>query len=261
MSVSVHHPFMKRVVSKVRHYHTALGVRGVLLFAWAKISGRKPLSRIIVPGIRHPVLVRIGTTDVSVFRQVLQECQYDFALPASPRHIVDAGANIGLTAVFFANKYPKSEIIAIEPEESNFRILRENVKPYPNVHPVLGALWKRECELVLIDPDSGHHGFQTTDVGASTPRREARVQAFTVESLMKRMNWDRVDLLKVDIEGAEKEVFEACDSWISRVGACMVEVHDAIKPGCGVAFDNATASFSGRHTQGEALIAWRTSPA
>jgi FkbM family methyltransferase len=250
---------MKRAVVKVQHYYAALGLRGVLYFVWAKISGRKPLCRVALPGLRHPVAVRIGTTDVSVLRQVLQECQYDAPLPSRPRRIVDAGANIGLAAVFFANKYPESEIVAVEPEESNFRLLKENAKPYPNIHPIQGALWSQEGELLLIDPDSGHHGFQTADINASALHSLGHVSAHTVNTLMKRMNWVRVDLLKVDIEGAEKEVFEACDSWIASVGVCMVELHDSIKPGCVKAFDRATADFAGRTTRGESLITWRTS--
>src|SRR5688572_4108026 len=157
-------PLMKRALVKAQHYYAALGVRGVLLFGWSKISGTHPLCRVRVPGIRHPVAVRIGTTDVSVLRQVLQECQYDVPLPSMPRFIVDAGANIGLAAVFFANKYPESEIVALEPDESNFRLLKENGRPYRNIHAVHGALWNQEGELFLIDPGTGHHGFRTADV-------------------------------------------------------------------------------------------------
>jgi FkbM family methyltransferase len=246
-----------RAAGKIQHYHTALGIRGVLLFSWAKLSGRKPVYRVTLPGIRNPVVLRIGTTDVSVMRQVLQECQYDAEFPFVPRRIVDAGANIGLAAVYFANKYPNSEILAVEPELSNFQLLKENTRSYPNVHAIRGALWKEDGELILFDPDMGHHGFQTHDIDGRAVVGQVRVKAFTVPSLMRHMNWSQVDLLKVDIEGAEKEVFESSEGWIRCVEACMVELHDSIKPGCAKAFDRATADFAGRGTKGEAWIAWR----
>jgi FkbM family methyltransferase len=250
---------IRRAVSKVRHYYAALGVRGVLLFVWATISRRQPLCRVQFPGMRHPATVRIRTTDVSVLRQVLLERQYDVGLPFVPRYIIDAGANIGLAAVFFANKYPTATIVAVEPDESNFRILSRNVRPYPRIYPLRGALWRQDGELMLIDPGSGHHGFQTVDTGRASERSQPPVPAFTVASVMKGMNWLRVDLLKVDIEGAEKEVFEACDSWIDSIGACMIELHESIKPGCVMAFDRATGAFSGRTTKDESLIVWRPS--
>lgn len=199
------------------------------------------------------MVVRIGTTDVSVLQQVFGERQYDTALPSAPKRIIDAGANIGLAAVFFANKYPEAEIVAIEPEESNFKMLTLNAGPYPNIRAVRGGLWSHAGKLVLVDPDLGNHGFQTvgSDAGESA---EAGVAAFTVESLMTLMKWDGVDLLKVDIEGAEKEVFESSESWIGRVGTVMIELHDGIKPGCSQAFSAATASFGHRAERGEVLV-------
>src|SRR5436190_21998125 len=122
---------MCRALRKIRHYHSVLGLPGVMVFLFAKVSGMRPLFCKNLAGIRHPVYVRIGTTDLSVLKQVLVERQYDFSLPVTPKVIVDAGANIGLSAVFFANKYPAAVIFAIEPEESNFKVLEKNVSAYP----------------------------------------------------------------------------------------------------------------------------------
>ena len=69
---------------------------------------------------------------------------YDSGFRPAPRVVVDAGANIGLSTVFFANKFPQAKIVAIEPEPSNFAMLRDNVAPYPNVTPVQAALWKED---------------------------------------------------------------------------------------------------------------------
>src|SRR6266404_7744998 len=98
-----------------RRYHSLLGARGVALWPYAKLFKRHPLVRKSALCTRHPVYLRIGTTDLTVYRQVFIERQYEHSLPISPKVIVDAGANIGLSAVFFANKYPDSLVFAVEP--------------------------------------------------------------------------------------------------------------------------------------------------
>jgi FkbM family methyltransferase len=248
---------LTRALLKARHYHRALGVKGVLLFAWSKLSRTHPIHHVAVQGIVHSVALRIGTTDVSVFRQVLQECQYDVALPFRPASIVDAGANIGLASVFFANKYPSAEIIAIEPDESNFKVLVMNVQKYRNITPIKGALANHHGEVKLVDVGMGHHGFRTLPTSEPARVASTNVPAYTVDQLMQRMNWNRIDLFKIDIEGAEKEVLDMCGSWIQNVGSFMIELHDSIQPGCGVAFEKATIEFEGRAVRGESVIAWR----
>jgi methylase of polypeptide subunit release factors len=74
---------------------------------------------------------RNGTKDLSVLKQVFVERQYDFPLPKAPISIADAGTNSGLLAVYFANRYPGASVIAIEPEDSNFKLLKRNASPYP----------------------------------------------------------------------------------------------------------------------------------
>jgi hypothetical protein len=71
------------------------------------------------------VFIRPGTTDQSVYQQIFESKDYDFELN-DPKFIIDAGAHIGLSSIFFANKYPSSTIIAIEPEPSNFTMLCKN---------------------------------------------------------------------------------------------------------------------------------------
>jgi len=69
------------------------------------------------------------------------------SVSTEPDVIVDAGANIGLASICFANKYANATIIAVEPEQSNFELLEENVAPYPNIVPVQAALWYEDSEV------------------------------------------------------------------------------------------------------------------
>jgi FkbM family methyltransferase len=84
--------------------------------------------------------------------------------------IIDAGANIGLTSVVYANRYPEARVIAIEPEVSNFQLLKENAASYPNIELVHGALWKENTKLRILDPGSGSWAFRTQEAAAANRR-------------------------------------------------------------------------------------------
>lgn len=248
---------MNRIVSKLRHYRSALGWKGVFAFCFAKLLLKKSLFSVSVPNIKHPVFVRLATTDTSVLKQVLIEKHYDFRLTFTPRTILDAGANIGLSAVFFANRFPNSVILAVEPEYSNYQLLLKNVGAYPNIKPVHAALWHSEGSISLSDPGLGNHGFQTTDVQPKADADANLVKATTVEALMLEAGWKTVDLLKLDIEGSEKEVLDSCSRWIGHVHAIMAELHDDLRPGCSESFAVASGGFTDGGRCGESLFVFR----
>jgi FkbM family methyltransferase len=249
---------MIRAFEKLRFYHSTLGLSGAIIFIFAKGCGTQPFFKTKVTGIKHPIYLRIGTTDATVLRQVLIEKHYDMACPIVPKIIVDAGANIGLSAIFFANKYPAATIIALEPESSNFLLLSKNVSPYPQIKPLQAALWKVNTQINLIDNHFGHHAFQTVEGNPSGCLQCGLVQALTVDDIMSSMGLNSIDLLKIDIEGAEKEVFENSKKWIDKVKIVMAELHDNIKPGCCKAFMEATETFCEKSSNGETVMRFRT---
>jgi FkbM family methyltransferase len=212
---------------------------------------RKPLEIVVNScATRHPVHLRLRTSDVSVFEEIILNGEYSFAPPTAPRVIVDAGANIGLTSVYFANRFPHAKIIALEPEQANFRMLRKNARYYENIHPVEAALWKENTSLSLSDPGAGSWGFQTherTDQNAASPL----VDAVTLDRLMHLHQCEHIDVLKIDIEGSEKEIFESCEPWIGKVGMIMVELHDRYKSGCSRSVYAATRDFDVEWCRGE----------
>src|SRR5215204_1252324 len=76
--------------------------------------------------LKYSFSIRNNPFDFATLEEVILKEGYNLSINFEPLTIIDGGANIGLTAVFFANKYPKSEIVAIEPEEENFEMLRKN---------------------------------------------------------------------------------------------------------------------------------------
>ncbi|HWA29270.1 MAG TPA: FkbM family methyltransferase [Lacunisphaera sp.] len=245
---------MKNYLKTIQRYYSLLGLKGVAVFLYSKVTGRLVMVQKSVAGLKHPIHLRIGTTDPAVYRQVLVEQQYDVGIQPAPQSIIDAGANIGLSAVFFANRYPAARIVAIEPMDENFAMLKKNIAPYPQITAFKGALWKETGRICLFDSGEGHHGFQTRAAETGAPEQAGMVQATTVDALMKEMKLTELGLLKIDIEGSEKEVFENSASWIGSVQAIMAELHDHLKPGCSSAFAAATQAFPHEYIKGETVI-------
>lgn len=240
-----------RYLAGPRAYYSLFGKRGLLLGAKARILRRQVEVTVRHSSVLHPLHLRLRTTDVGSCREIVINNQYDCNLTHSPRVIVDAGANIGLASIFYANRYPAARIIALEPEASNYRMLRKNVAPYPAVSALQAALWKSNGQVDLIDPGEGHTTFQTREGSDQGTKQSMRVPALTVDQVMDNFGIDWIDLLKVDIEGAEKEVFEYSGAWISRVGVIAAELHDSIRPGTSTTARAATQQFELSWQRGE----------
>jgi FkbM family methyltransferase len=237
-----------------RYFLNILGFGGLLRFLESRVSGSTLLFKKRVKGHQHPVLLRVPSSDVFTFEKVFVDKEYGFRVNRQPQVIVDAGANIGLASVFFSHQFPGVKIIAIEPEQSNFDLLVQNVAPYPNVIPVQAALWNKDGEISLVDPGLGSWGFMTQT--ADSPEAGAgdflhRVRAVTVESILEEYRLPGIDILKVDIEGAEKEVFSDTSSWIAKIDSIIIELHDGMKEGCSSSFYDGTKGFGAEWKQGE----------
>ena len=242
------------LIPELRKYYGLFGGYG----AW--LAGRSLLFNVAfeaavqVPGLRCPVHIRLLSSDVVVLQQVFLDKEYSWELPAEPRIIIDAGANIGITSVFFASQYPEARIIALEPEGRNYELLRKNIGPYPNIIAVRAALWRESGSINVVDPAEGNWGFRTQDKTALIVHPIcSAVRAVTLNSLMADLGLEQVDLLKVDIEGAEKEVFASSRDWVQRVRTILIELHDRFATGCSRSVYRATEDFEYEDRKGEVI--------
>jgi len=191
------------------------------------------------PGIIFPVILRPNTSDEALYSQIFLHDEYGYLeMLRPPKVIIDAGANIGLSAIYFANKYKDAMIIAIEPEDSNFSMLEKNALPYKNILPVKAALWPQEGMVSLHDPGCGELAYQTYCNRESIENNN--IKCVTIDSILTKYRIDYIDILKIDIEGAETEVFNAKCDWISKVLVIIIELHERLKSGCNKAFFAAT---------------------
>ena len=199
-------------------------LRGVWLFKSYFLLRRKQYS---IRGFQHPVYLRPGSTDLDVLLQFLSDKHYDITYPADINYILDGGGNIGLAAVFFANKFPQAKIISIEPDPENFHLLEKNIQQYPNIIAVKAGLWSKDTFLEIYNEGEGKWALMVKE-----SNDENGIIAVSIPSLLKQFNIIGFDLVKLDIEGSEKEVFESEDrAWLETVKVLIVEFHDHMRKG------------------------------
>lgn len=219
---------------------------------------RVAVAKVDVPGIREPVGLRLESTDPPTFVQVFVHQEYNIELPLTPKFIIDAGGNVGYTTIWFANRYPAAKIVVIEPDAGNFKLLRENTAPYPHVELVQAGVWPRACHLRIVTHDAtgrflGEWGYQVQET--SEPG-EGTIRAVTLGELLQQTGQPTIDILKLDVEGAEKEIMSAgVNEWLPRTNVLMVELHDRFQAGCSDAFFAAVKAHDFHHAQrGQTLI-------
>ena len=243
------------IIDGIRETSALFGFKGLVLVAKSRLLHKLVEVAVSVPGIPDPVHVRLRTSDVSVLSQVFLTEGYKLELLKQPRVIVDAGANIGLTSIYYASKYPDARIFAIEPESSNYAMLKTNTEPYAQITAVHAGLWKSNTALDVIDPCLGKFGFQTRDHCRMNDSCSAEsVPGVTIDRLMADYGIGYIDILKIDIEGAEKEVFANATPWINKVGIIEIEIHDRLMPGCSGVVCAATADYDLKFQRGETVF-------
>jgi FkbM family methyltransferase len=174
------------------------------------------------------VLLRGGTSDVLVFRELFLENCYRGAIEAirlsdDRLRILDCGANIGLFAVLCARSFVSPSLVCVEPDPGNLEMLQTNIaKLRVDVTTVPAFLGGCNGLGYLYDCGDGEWGFKLsrTPVAGVQP-----ASILDIPSLMKLAGWEKIDLLKMDIEGAEAEVFANNESWIDFVDSMIVEIH------------------------------------
>lgn len=204
--------------------------------------------------IDFPVTFRARTSDLEVFREVIVDQVYAFDIGEPVQWIVDCGANVGFTSAFFLSRYQKANLIAIEPDPSNYALLCANVESFGQRAIALQAgLWDHATSLKISDRSYRDNRHWSTQVRECEPDAPNSFQAVSIADLLDRWSIPRISILKVDIEGAEAVVFESAKTWIDRIDCIAIELHDDSVFGSGTkAFENAIADrrFQTRHHSG-----------
>lgn len=142
------------------------------------------------------------------------------------KKIVDIGANIGATSFFYHISYPDAQILAIEMELENYKLLNKNMKTLSKVITVNRAVYKKSNELVSFGSEQASNSFRI-DSNLDSSSNNTYVSTISVDDIFLMYIDGDIDLLKIDIEGYEKILFFETDiSWLNRVKYIFLEYHD-----------------------------------
>lgn len=245
---------IKKNLVEMFQYVEALGW-GNGLNTFAKIKFNQT-SSIRLKEIKYPFQLRAGSSDINAFRQIFIYKEYSFDVKFEPSFIIDGGSNIGLAGIYFANRFPGAQIVCIEPEHKNFQLLEYNTKKYEAIHPLKSGIWMNSTFLKVRDLGFGNWGFVVEEKSEEGPDT---FRATSIGDILKKFNKNEVDIVKLDVEGAEKEIFtDSYQEWIPITKILVVELHDRMKPGCSRAFFRAMLNYNFTIEQlGENLICYR----
>lgn len=233
-------------------YFKRFGLKGIQLLFKQVFLKNKTVS-ISLPGYAYSMLLRNNTSDMPTFYDVIFEECYLIDFGFIPEVIVDCGANIGLASVFFKNRYPDARIIAIEPDKNNFKVLEENIKPYKNISCLNKGIWNRHTNLLVKDPGLGNYGFMVEETYEES---DNTIEAISIDKILQDYKLNQIDILKIDIEGSEKEMFASnYEHWLPKVKVIIIELHDHMRSGASKSFFKALTNYDFRFMhKGENII-------
>lgn len=237
---------------RLRRTASLIGLLGVgqatpLLATRILNSDSKAVTRLKVKGLDHPFHTTAAHGDIAMLNELVGRGLYD--LPRREKAIngkliIDVGANIGVSAALFASRYPKSELLLIEPNPRNLELLATNIAAYGNrVTSIPKALSLNSGSTGLVNNEVsaiGNHASYAY-IG-STQKHQLSAESITPEELFNEVEGymfpgDRVGLLKMNIEGAEKSLFESgrMDSLLRLSNIAIIEAHDRFVVGASAA--------------------------
>jgi FkbM family methyltransferase len=227
-------------------YVKKFGVGGLSIF-WKTHFLKSETIRLILPGLRNAIWLRGTYSDIITFNQTIVWNSHLWSLcktklaDTNVESVIDCGANIGLTTVLFREMFPGAKIIAVEPSSENFLMLQKNTNDYDNIFPIKAGVWSHKTHLEVLDKyGAGSNGLvvqETSDIDG--------LPALTIQDIMNDYSLTHIDLLKVDIEGAEREIFkEGVSGWLSKTKILLIELHDYKISGSSSNFIKALSQYS-----------------
>ena len=150
-------------------------------------------------------------------------CQENYLFPATRiPHIIDCGANVGTSVLYFAKQYPGAHINAFEADPKVFSVLQENVaaQGLQNVCVVQKAIWVDD-QGILFHQEGADGGAITQSASSA---KTVSIPSIRLKTFLEEYKHS-IDLLKIDIEGAEVTVLRDAQSVLHKVDALFVEYH------------------------------------
>lgn len=161
-----------------------------------------------------------------IFVDEVYSCVVDSG-SADTNCVVDLGANIGLASLYFLNAYPLAKIFAVEPNPSSFELLTKNLKSYCHsgrAEVLNAAAWHSRATLGGFCDKSAVH-YSRFQVEEFKDENRELIDGLPMIDIIKYSGFEDIDLLKIDIEGAETALFAGDNKWLARVRTIAIEFH------------------------------------
>jgi FkbM family methyltransferase len=233
----------------LNRWRRLVGVRPTLYWLLVRVCNKVGLSgpeswSVRPSQVQHALTARLrNSSDMRVFSQIFVFEEYATLRDLGDVLLVlDLGANVGFSSAYFLNCFPKSRVLAVEPDGRNLAVCRINLQAYGDRARLLhGAAWGGCMRLSLLQDNFGDGREWATQVKKPHDGDVGDIQAWDVASLIEMSGGTQVDLLKVDIECAELAVFDDNPKrWLPKVRNICIELHNQ---DCEYAFFHALADF------------------
>lgn len=165
------------------------------------------------------VSMRTYKGDISIFYEIFWIKVYAMSdgLSITPKTIIDLGGHVGFTSIFYSLEYPNSNIYSVEASRENYNLLKENVSQFENIIPINKAIYPTDGEVLF---DESGYSYNTKIGSEGKP-----IESISVNTLMKTYNLEKIDLIKIDIEGAEMDLLKANTEWLEKTENIIIELH------------------------------------
>ncbi len=177
------------------------------------------------------------SSDLTVLRQVIIENEYaitvDFYKDRGGENeflkIIDAGANVGFTALYFKENFPNATIACIEPDRNNTNILKKNIALFIQNGTAIvyenALMGVPDKNITLLN---NFRDGRDWSISVEESRVETDLKSITIIEIMQANQWDEIDILKIDIEGAERFIFQENNdlSFLKKIKVLTIEIHD-----------------------------------
>lgn len=169
-----------------------------------------------------PIKLRPSGGDLFIFYEILLDGSYYLPEATQPKrrglNVVDLGANVGLTTLYYDMLFPGSSFFCVEPDRNNFDVLKHNISNIPQARAVQGAVGAQAGKGFF---DSSGHSW-----GGKLANAGEEVTVWSIDDVIHESGFEHVDIMKIDIEGAEKEIFSSAPAWLKKTRLIIIELHD-----------------------------------
>jgi FkbM family methyltransferase len=164
--------------------------------------------------------------DGFIHSEVFEHHYYRLPLDRPPATILDLGAHIGLTAIYFGRMFPDAELVCVEPIPENLALLARNLDLNGVRATLISAAIDVSDHRVMMELHARDYDHRIATPGEGSARPTIEVAAVSVRSILRQVGWKRIGLLKVDIEGHEAVLLTGDCDWLDQVDSMCIECHD-----------------------------------